>query len=183
MEADCFQAQMSSSSPKHTSKCLEFIVWESLTDQPSFHKFQLMFSQVKMRQRNNLVPVDNLTGIMHLLMAINWEQAYIITLPVPAHSVKGRIKVSRNLIFWECCLKLEWDNGYKIPLKVVQSCCCVMHFRWCWKGAGGSLYYPRAQDLWVSEPTSYQRWCRLLWPPASSNWMAHPSFFTAKRLK
>lgn len=99
MEAACLWAQMSSSALENTSKCLEFIVWESLTDQPSFHKFQLMFSQVKMRLRNNLDPVDNQTGITHLLTAINQEQAYISTPLVPAHRATGRIKVSRNLIF------------------------------------------------------------------------------------
>lgn len=83
---------------KDTSECLEFIIWESLTDQPSFHKFLLMFLQVKMRLRSNLVPVDNQMGIMHLLPAINQEQAYIITLLIPAHRVRGGIKVSHNAV-------------------------------------------------------------------------------------
>lgn len=58
-----------------------------------------MFSHVKMRLRNNLDPVDNQTGITHLLTAINQGQAYITTLLVPAHGETGKIKVSRNLIF------------------------------------------------------------------------------------
>ena len=60
-----------------------------------------MFSQAKLRLRNDLVPVDNHTGTRHELTAINQEEAYIVTFLIPAHKVEGRIEVSHNLIFWK----------------------------------------------------------------------------------
>ena len=60
-----------------------------------------------MSLRHSLAPVDNQTGIVHLLTAIIQEQAYIITLLVPAHQVEGRLKVSHNLIFLRIVFKVS----------------------------------------------------------------------------
>lgn len=102
---------------------------------------------------------------MHLLTVINQERPHIITLLVPAHGMKGRIKVSHNLIFWEWYLKLGWDKGYEILLKMVQLHCHVLHFWWCWKGTGSSgpcePVIPRPTRRW------WYRFCGFLHPPTT----------------
>lgn len=84
---------------KGSCECPEFIIRESFTRQLSLHIIQLVSSQVQVRLGNNLVPVDNQTGIVRLLTAISQEQADMITLLVSSTQGGSKIKVSPQLYF------------------------------------------------------------------------------------